>query len=107
MTYLGTQPVRQKVRQFVSPKWRQSAKGQNCTLQLQGCGGNDGTVVLCHLRFFAWAGVAQKPHDFLACYGCASCHRLLDENPGSWEFEDVFRAMGRTLTVHYEEGRIA
>ena len=106
MTYLGTKPVQQKQPQFVSKEWRQSAKGQDCQLRLDGCQNDTETVVLCHFRIFSWAGLGQKPHDFLAAFGCGHCHRLLDLNPGSYSVEDMLLALGRTLEIHYREGRI-
>ena len=95
-----------KVKQFESQKWRRSAEGKTCELRLDGCKGDHG-VVLAHLRFFAWAGIAQKPHDFLGVYACSHCHDALDNrNNTSWGFENVLRALGATLSKHYEEGRI-
>lgn len=103
--YLGKEPPKQKGAQFVSHAWRRSARGQDCTLNLPGCENDTSTTVLCHLRFFNVAGMGQKPHDFCAVYGCAHCHNLLDKTT-LWEWEDVLRALMKTLTKHYEEGRI-
>ena len=107
--YLGNTPPRQKVKPFISTKWRQSAKGKMCRLQIPGvCNHNPETTVLCHLRMFGWAGTAEKPHDFLAVYACSACHEA-QERRGTrsgadpW---DILQALGETLTAHYEEGRI-
>ena len=70
---------------------------------LPGCEGSE-TVVLCHIRMFSWAGMGEKPHDFLGFYGCRSCHEKQERGEAS--AEDVLLALGKTLTIHYEEGRI-
>lgn len=99
-------PLGQKVRRFVSAEWRKSARGKPCTLNLPGCDGGGETTVLCHLRLFSQAGIGQKSHDFCAVYGCANCHRLLDQDREAWGYDDVLRALLKTLDWHYREGRI-
>ena len=104
----GKPPLGLRIPPFVSPAWRKSAKGKPCTLRLDGCQNDTDTTVLCHLRMFGWAGMSQKPHDFLAVYACAHCHDILDRR-GTRAIEDpwdVVRALGETLTIHHEEGRI-
>lgn len=104
---LTAQPVRQKRPQFVSPSLRASAKGQPCTLRLGCCNGDWDTTVLAHLRYFGWAGVAQKPHDWLAVLACSSCHDAIDRRDWSQHgYEDLLRALGETLTAHFEAGRM-
>ncbi|WP_374290138.1 nuclease domain-containing protein [Paenirhodobacter enshiensis] len=92
----------------VSKRVRDSAQGQSCTLRLPCCNGDDSTVVLAHLRFFGWAGISQKPPDFLAVYACSACHDALDRrnNAGEplWEFEDVLRALGETQIRLFRAG---
>ena len=99
------QPLRQKVKPMKSQKWRDSARGQPCTLNLVGCNHNNETTVLCHLRFFGQAGMGQKPHDVCAVYACSNCHAKLDLT-SLWEFEDLLRGLMKTLAIHVEEGRI-
>lgn len=95
-----------KTKSLVSPAIRKSAQGQTCTLRLPGCDGGGETTVLCHIRRFGWAGINQKPHDFLAVYGCANCHRIMDSrNPEApCGDDDVLRALGETLTRLYTAG---
>ena len=93
-----------RVPPFVSPEWRQSAQGQQCTLRLDCCNHDPATVVLCHLREFGWGGTATKPHDFLAVYACAACHAEMDARRA--DYADILRALGETLTIHHIEGRI-
>lgn len=93
---------------FRSDKWRQSARGKNCTLRLCGCNGDTETTVLAHLRMFGWGGMGSKPHDFLAVYACQHCHDILDRRDASAPigFDDILRALGETLIEHYKEERI-
>lgn len=100
--------ARFKVSPFSSRKWRDSARGQNCTLRLDCCRGGTSTVVLAHLRCFGWGGMGQKPHDFLAVYACDRCHDAIDRRDAAapWGWDDLLRALGETLAIHYAEGRI-
>lgn len=97
-------PVPKPTRPLVSPKLRQSARGQACTLRLDGCLPGNETVVLCHIRG-TWAGIGQKPADFIAVYACHHCHDALDrrrgERPDGWE---VVRALVETLTAMHSAG---
>lgn len=92
---------------YVSRKMRQSARGETCTLRLPGCNHDPETTVLCHLRMFGWAGMGQKPHDFLAVYACSDCHDKLDRRGSradGFTHEDVLRALGETLSRMHEKG---
>ena len=102
---LTGRPVTPKQAPFVSAEWRKSARGQNCTLCLDGCQNDTNTTVLCHLRILNVAGMGQKPPDWFAVYGCLHCHTLLDRTT-QWGFDDILRALFRTWLVHQEAGRI-
>jgi len=79
-------------------KLRKAARGQTCTLRLACCNHNPETTVLAHIRMFGWAGMAQKPADYLAVFACSACHDALDKRSSEeWGFDDVLRAMGETL----------
>lgn len=95
-----------KSEQCVSKPVRDFARGQACTLRLDGCDGGGETTVLAHIRRFGWAGISQKPHDFLAVHACASCHDLLDSRSASAPIgdDDILRALGETLTRLYAAG---
>lgn len=100
-------PLGQKQPPLVSTVLRQSARGETCTLRLPGCQCGRVDVFLCHLRFFGWAGIAQKPHDFLAVFACQHCHDIVDRRAGGeWGFEDLLRALGETLMRHHAAGRM-
>ncbi len=103
----GLPPLGRKQRALVSTILRQSAQGETCTLRLPGCQCGRVDVFLCHLRFFGWAGIAQKPHDFLAVFACQHCHDVIDRRTdGEWGFEDLLRALGETLMRHHAAGRM-
>jgi hypothetical protein len=59
---------------------RRAARGQECTLQILGvCNGEPETVVLCHSNSLAdGKGMGLKAPDTAACFGCSSCHDILD-----------------------------
>lgn len=63
-----------KTPAFVSKALREFAKGQPCAMMSEWCNGDRSTVVLCHSRRRAGAGMSQKPHDFWGYHGCACCH---------------------------------
>ena len=93
-----------KPTRWRSPKYRDAAKGQNCTLRLPGCQNDTETVVLCHNN---GAGMALKTSDHDAVDACAHCHSLLD---GVWKFfpatkEDIFdQARIETMVNRIERG---
>ena len=64
---------------FRSAKVLRHAKGQPCTLRFPGiCNGGGETTVACHIRD-AHKGMGQKASDHSIVFGCAACHRYLDE----------------------------
>ena len=57
-------------------KIRESAKGQQCQVRLEGiCNFNPETVVLAHIN---GAGMGVKAHDFHGTYCCSDCHAVVD-----------------------------
>ena len=68
-------PLGHRTPPLVSKKLREFARGQDCALGMAWCNHDPATVVLCHLRLFGSAGVAQKPPDYHAYHGCFECHR--------------------------------
>jgi len=59
---------------------RKAARGQDCTLKIPGvCNGNPETVVLCHSNQLSdGKGMGLKAPDTEGCFGCSSCHDVLD-----------------------------
>lgn len=91
-------PLGPKVPPFVSKKLRNFAHGNPCALSMPWCNNDPSTVVLCHVRLFGIAGMAQKPHDFLAFHGCSECHRR-EKEAG---YDDILRALMLTQIRVYE-----
>lgn len=56
-------------------KIRESARGEDCSLRLGHCSGNE-TVVLCHIG--RNRGMGFKCSDNMAVYACSNCHDVLD-----------------------------
>lgn len=58
-------------------KITKSAKGQACTVRLQGCNGGveNETVVFAHLN---GGGMASKKADIFGAYACHNCHDIVD-----------------------------
>lgn len=84
-----------------SKKLRESARGEDCQLQIHPyCNGNPETVVLCHLPSDGH-GIAMKSPDHWAVYGCSACHAVIDsQNPQAVRelgWEEISRCMMRGL----------
>lgn len=62
-------------------KITKSAKGEDCTLILGNCSGNE-TVVLCHIGKNRGMGI--KCSDHFAVYACSNCHDIIDGRAG-WD----------------------
>lgn len=75
---------------------RRAARGQDCQLQILGvCNGDSTTTVLCHSNRLAdGKGMGLKAPDEAACFGCASCHSILDgraPRPDGMSMDDLQR----------------
>lgn len=86
-----------KVPMLVSKPLRDFAKGQPCQMMSEWCNGNAETVVLCHSRRRATAGMSQKPHDFWGYHGCSGCHA----NEHKLEDRELYDAIRRTQYAVY------
>ena len=88
----------------ISQALRDSARGQNCTLRLNGCLYDPETVVLAHLPC-GQKGVGMKSPDVLAIFCCAACHNFLD-GANRWDIHarDYLRALAETQMVWIEKG---
>lgn len=88
-----------KPTRWQSKKYRDAAKGQDCTLQFMGCQNDTETTVLCHRP---GAGMGTKSSDHDAADGCAYCHDILDgrrEPLNPWENKDERFSVGRLVTI--------
>lgn len=70
----------QKQKLFRSKKIRDSARGQDCTMEIDGvCSYDPATVVFCHSNDSSFGkGVALKNPDWAGFYGCYKCHQVYD-----------------------------
>ena len=84
---------------------RQNARGKQCALRLPCCRWDTETTVLCHLRMFGAAGMAEKPDDWFAVFACQHCHDALDgrSDSGLWGHEDIVRALHLTLKQQFAD----
>jgi len=92
-----------------SVKLRQSAKDQNCTMNVATvCNGNSETTVLAHINTEGSA-IGAKCDDYSAAFACSDCHRWLDERLGTEEDRLFYsrRAMVRTWSVWRQLGLVA
>lgn len=90
---------------IISKKIRDSARGEDCTLRLNGCRNNTETVVLCHAKGTGMKGFNMKVPDIFSIYGCMHCHDILDgRKKGEWDYQDVIRAMAETQMKFIEKG---
>lgn len=94
-----------------SKKLRDSANGQECTLNIAGvCLYTTDTTILAHLPDESH-GMAQKSDDISAAFACDACHSVIDGRhtvtltPEDKEFY-MRRAQTRTTRYWYENGFI-
>lgn len=59
---------------------RRSARDEDCQLRIRDvCNRNPETTVLCHSNLLEHGkGMGLKAPDTMACYGCSSCHDVMD-----------------------------
>lgn len=87
-----------KPARWQSKKYRDAAKGQNCTMRLPGCQNDTATVVLAHRN---GAGMGTKASDHDAADMCAHCHDIYDRRkryplPGDY----------MTAVLRFEQARL-
>lgn len=89
---------------IISQALRNSAKGRNCTLRLDGCLYSPETVVLAHLPC-GHKGIGMKSPDNMAVFACAVCHARLD-GPlrNTIPASDISRALAETQMYWIENG---
>ena len=87
LEYCASDMMLPKHKRIESKKIRDSARGQQCTVRLQGiCNWNPETTVLAH---FNGAGWALKEDDDEGAFACSSCHDELDRRTQTFEIEYV------------------
>jgi hypothetical protein len=91
-------------------KLRQSARGQDCTLQIfPWCNNDPTTVSLCHIGL--GSGWGLKSSDTIAVYGCSACHDIIDgrvdKSVDKLELMEIkLRALERTHKIMIANGVI-
>ena len=89
---------------IISKPLRDSARGQDCTLRLDGCRFSPETVVLCHLPV-GQKGMGMKSPDLFAVFGCEHCHAVIDGRiKGHFEQRDLLRALAETQLIWVRMG---
>ena len=99
-----------KPTRWTSKKYRDAARGQDCTMRLPGCQNNRETVVLAHRN---GEGMGTKASDHDAADMCAHCHDIYDrrtEAPRGWGHQSLNeffnRARLETIINRIERGII-
>ena len=89
-----------------SKKLRDSARGQDCTVNIAGiCNYMPETTILAHFNFEG-GSTGGKSDDISAGFACSSCHEHLDRNRLSDEDALFYkgRSMMRTVRFWVNEG---
>jgi hypothetical protein len=87
-------------------KIRGSARGEECSLRLGNCAGDE-TVILAHIG--RDRGMGFKCADYMGVYACSSCHDIIDGRQNS-EFSrleleaEKLRALEETLGKLVKKG---
>lgn len=98
MNLTGQPPRQKEPKGRKTHPMRRAARGEDCTLRLSCCNHDPETTVLAHIRMFGWAGIAQKPKDYLAVFSCSKCHDAMDRRRDDLvDPADILRALGETL----------
>lgn len=85
-------------------KIRDSARGQDCTIQSPWCNHNPETVVLAHYNEPGHGKMGGKDDDTSAAYACSKCHDWLDgrfmppKGEYPWADKDFYWFRGMRLT---------
>lgn len=92
--------MRLKPETLHSKKLRNSARGEECTINAPMCNGDRDTTVLCHFQFEGGV-MGGKESDLSAGYGCSACHDYVDRR-AKWGGElisqaDYFFYCGRSV----------
>lgn len=101
------------MRMIKSKKLRDSARGQQCTLNIVGvCNYDPETTILAHLPDET-KGMGKKADDLSSCYACGACHDVIDgrrkwpndeQDHAEWYYR---RAQTRTWRILFEHGVLA
>jgi hypothetical protein len=97
-----------KRKPFRSRKLLDSARGEDCTMEIPGvCNHDSETVVFAHSNLSEdGKGIGQKADDCFGAYACSACHTWLDAHKSSREYEIYMftRALKRTWRRMLDKG---
>ena len=97
-----------KRQPYRNKKILEAARGEECTLNFDGCNYDPATTVFAHLNE-SWAGkgMGQKADDCAGAFMCSACHAAYDANQiplvAQWL---VLRAYYRTVRKLLDVGAI-
>lgn len=100
--------MRLKRETLHSTKFRKSAMGEECTLQIPGvCNGNPETTVLAHTDVLDESGMGLKCGDDSAVYACSGCHDLIDRRVKWRDFDELdwYRFVSKALVLTHRRMR--
>lgn len=89
-----------------SKKYRDAARGQQCTLNIAGvCNYQEETVVFCHFPDNS-SGTGIKADDISGGDGCSACHDAIDDRVKHDIDLDFYlrRSQTRTIRRRIEQG---
>lgn len=98
-----------KAGRVESKKITESARDEDCTLQIVGiCSSDSSTVVFCHFPDET-NGMGTKSDDVSGGYGCYACHQVVDGHRYWQEFVDnkdfyMRRSQTRTTRRLHQKG---
>jgi hypothetical protein len=101
-----------KEKRYENKKITDSARDQQCQINLPGCTYDSSTVVYCHLNGYEW-GKAKglKADDGMGFYGCHKCHDLYDSRANhnferEWIESQAHIAALKTVRIMLNDGVI-
>ena len=99
----------QKHKPIRIKKIRDSARGQDCTVNSPWCNHDPETTVFAHYGEPGEKGMGLKPDDTSGAYACSGCHDWLDGRAhNNGKYQDMafywFKGMRRTWRLLIENG---
>jgi hypothetical protein len=102
----------QKEKRYENKKITDSARDQQCQINLHGCSYDSSTVVYCHLNGYEWGkGKGLKADDGMGFYGCWHCHSIYDGGikhnfDRDWLESQAYIAALKTVRIMLKNGVI-
>lgn len=91
----------ERMPRLVLPALTGVARGMPCMLRIPNvCNGNPETTVWCHANSGNGKGMSAKCDDWFGTFGCADCHRYIDEPKNTDEAEFLY-ALAHRRTIRF------